>query len=116
MDIKMARGDMETCSFVIRSPNGDPFTETFDNIYMTVKKDKNDRNYKFQKRLSDGGIYSVGEGQYQFTIEPEDTDNMAYGEYLFDIEFVIEGRLKKTFVGTLILLREVTHHYNEVVT
>lgn len=113
MKIQMVRGDMLSRSFIIRSSDKTPFTEQLDNIYLTVKRDENDRDFEFQKRLSDGGIYSLGEGRYQFTIQPEDTDNMSYGKYIFDIELVIEGRLKKTYVGELELTKESTHHYNE---
>lgn len=113
MKIRMARGDMLSRSFVIRSRDGTAFTEQLDNIYLTVKRNENEHDYKFQKRLSDGGIYSLGEGRYQFTILPEDTDNMSYGKYMFDIELVIYGRLKRTYLGELWLTKEITHHYNE---
>lgn len=116
MEITMARGDLETRTFQIRSPDGTPFTETLDNAYFTVKKSSNDREYKFQKRLSDRGIVPLGDGTYQFTIEPEDTNGMAFGTYGFDIELVIDGELKKTFSGDLILLKEYTHASNEVST
>jgi len=44
---------------------------------------------------------------------PEDTDNMCFGEYMFDIELVIVGELKQTFVGKFILTAEVTFAENE---
>ena len=110
----MTRGDMLTKSFVIRSSDGTPYTETLDNIYLTVKKSANDRDYKFQKRLSDNSIESLGEGRYQFTIEPEDTDPLQFEEYAFDIELYKEDVIKRTFYGKLKLEKEVTHYYNEV--
>jgi len=114
MIIDMARGDRETRVFHVNGPDKTPFEDTFDNIYMTVKKFANDKNYKFQKRLSDGGIIKVDEGTYEFTILPEDTDGLEFGDYDFDIEFVIDGELKKTFCGVLHLSKEVTHRHNEV--
>ena len=113
MEITMARGDMETRTFQIRSPDGTPYTDELDEIYFTVKKDANERSFRFQKRLSDGGIISTGDGTYEFTIQPQDTDGMGYGNYVFDIELVKDGEIKKTFMGMLILTREVTHSYNE---
>ena len=116
MEIYMARGDMLPVPFLVKGPDKSPYTEEFDNIYMTVKKYANDKNYKFQKRLSDGGIEQIGDGEYQFTIEPSDTDCLPFGDYDFDIELVIDEFLKKTFCGVLHLEKEVTHRYNEVVT
>lgn len=114
MTIEMARGDLESRTFRVNGSNRSPFTDEFDEIYFTVKKFFNDKNYKFQKRLSDGGIVSMGDGVYQFTIMPEDTDGLEFGDYDFDIELVIEGEIKKTYLGVLHLGKEVTHHNNEV--
>lgn len=113
MEIAMARGDLLKKSFTIRGPNKEAYTETMDDIFFTVKKTAEEREFKFQKRLSDGGIESLGDGRYQFTIDPENTDGLPYGDYVFDIELFIDGALKKTFLGKFILLKEVTHHYNE---
>ena len=114
MTIDMARGDRETRSFCVNGPDKTPFVEEFDNIYMTVKKSASDKGYKFQKRLSDGGIIKTGDGTYEFTILPEDTNGLDFGDYEFDIELVIEGELKKTYCGVLHLGKEVTHQHNEV--
>lgn len=116
MEISMARGDMITRSFKIYGSDGEPFTEAFDNIYFTVKKFADNEDYLLQKRLSDGGIESAGFGVYQFVIEPGDTDRMPFGDYDFDIELVIDGRLKKTFPGKFKLTKEVTHLNNEVMS
>lgn len=114
----MARGDLEIRTFQIRSPDGqggsEPFIDELDEIFLTAKKNFNDRNYKFQKRYTSGDIVPLGNGVYQFRIEPSDTDGLAFGEYDFDIELLIEGELKKTFTGKLILTAESTHAYNEV--
>ena len=115
MEITMARGDLVTKSFVVKGADKKPYTDSFDNIYFTVKKCANEKNYKFQKRLSDGGILSLGDGEYQFTIRPEDTDSLEFpADYEFDIELVTEGEIKQTYYGVLHLTKEVTHHYNEV--
>lgn len=115
MLISMPRGDMVAKSFAVCAADGSPLTDTLDEIYITVKKCFRDKTFKFQKRLSNGDITSLGEGRYQFTIMPEDTDNLDFGEYVFDIELVITGRLKKTFVGKLRLTDEVTYASNEEV-
>lgn len=119
MEIRMARGDLETRTFQIRSPDGqggtEPYEGTFDEIYMTVKKSDLLQDYAFQKRLGNGTILPLGDSTYQFTIEPEDTDGLGFGEYGFDIELVKAGQIKKTFCGKLYLTKEYTHAANEVV-
>lgn len=114
MEIVMARGDMTVRTFAVQTKDKLPFTDQFDNIFLTVKKTAEDREFKFQKRLNDGsGIESLGGGKYRFTILPEDTNGLPYGRYVFDIELLIAGALKKTFLGTLELTKEATHSYNE---
>jgi len=109
----MARGDLESRQFLLKNPSGETFTTEPDEIYLTVKKTADDRDFIVQKRLSTGGISKVETGKYQFTIMPEDTNNMNYGDYAFDIEIVKNGLIKKTFFGRFILDKEVTHYYNE---
>ena len=113
MEIKMARGDIVTKTITIKNPDGTAYSDTPDNIYFTVKKYHTDHDFKFQKRLSDGGIVNTDTGKYQFSIQPEDTNNLPFGDYDFDIEIVKAPLLKKTFNGKLVLDKEVTHAYNE---
>lgn len=113
MQITMPRGDLLTKSFIIRAPDKTPYTEQLDEVYLTVKKSFRDRNFKFQKRMSNGGIDYVGDGRYQFVIQPEDTNGLDFGDYDFDIEIVKIGEIKKTFAGKLILTSESTHAVNE---
>ena len=114
MEIRMARGDLETRNIKLKTKSGDPYELLPNDIYFTVKKNANDKDYVFQKRLSDGTIIYVGIGEYAFSIQPEDTDGLSFGTYDFDIEVVKNNAVKKTFCGTLVLSKEVTHHYNEV--
>lgn len=114
MQITMARGDCEPISFVVRYSSGEPIDFVPDNIYFTVKKTANDRRPLFQKKLSDNTIVQEELGTFSFTIEPTDTDNLGYGDYVFDIEIVSESiNVKKTFMGKLELTSEATHYYNE---
>lgn len=115
MEIRMARGDIEPKTFKIQYANGTLYEDIPDEIYFTVKNKASDHDYKFQKRLSDGGIVMVEPGKYSFTINPEDTNNLNFGaSYDFDFEIVKGNELKKTFCGKLVLEKEVTHAYNEV--
>ena len=112
MEITMARGDLQAQQFTVTEDGHAP--EPFDNIWFTVKRNATDRNPLIQKKLSDDTIYETEKaGTFEFVIEPEDTNSMAFGAYKFDIELFRDGSLKRTFTGVLTLTEEVTHYYNE---
>ena len=46
-------------------------------------------------------------------IEPEDTEDMNYATYKFDIEIVKGDEIKQTTVGNLTITDEVTFPINE---
>ena len=113
MEITMARGDLERRSITLKHSDGTAFTVVPDEIYFSVKLNAKDANVLFQKKLTTGGIVQTDTNKYQITISPEDTNQMAFGTYDFDIEIVKEGAIKKTFCGVFTLTKEVTHYYNE---
>lgn len=115
MRINMPRGDLRTIAFQICDNPEDVTIIDFTQIYMTCKKTNREKTPLFQKSLSGGTIIKTGDGSYQFNIEPEDTNNLQYGEYSFDIEIINDNpRIKQTFAGTLNLTPEVTWAENEV--
>lgn len=109
--IEMARGDTLQKGFILKR-NGDPVDDVFDDVYFTVKKYHTDHDYVLQKRMSNGGIVNDGNGHYTIFIDPEDTNELSFGDYDCDIEFKREG-YKRTFYGKFKLAKEVTHAYNE---
>lgn len=112
MEIRMARGDMTKKTILLKNSSGTAYATAPDEIYFTVKRNANDHDYLFQKRINEG-IVLIEPGKYQLVILPEDTDPLKFGTYDFDFEIVKEGEIKQTFDGTLVLAKEVTHHYNE---
>ena len=110
LQISMPRGDMRAERFTLKLHDS-PYLD-LDEIYFTVKKTVNNKTPLFQKRLSNGTIEVDGDS-FRFIILPEDTDNLEYGHYVFDIELVKEGSIKQTFVGSLDLTSEVTFAENE---
>ena len=113
MTIEFARGDSYERGLTLRNKQTQqPITETYDEVYFTAKKLYTDKEARFQKRMTEGGIVNDGPGHYVLYIYPEDTDGLPFGEYDFDFEFV-KDRYKKTFSGTLTLLKETTHANNE---
>lgn len=111
MVIEFARGDTYQKGFLLQR-NGETITESFDEIYFTVKENYEETAFLFQKKLTTSGIVYDGDGHYTLNVEPSDTNGLAFGEYDFDFEFVKEG-YKKTFAGVLKLTKEVTHASNE---
>lgn len=61
---------------------GKPITEIAEEIYFIVKKRWTDKTALITKDLSD--MVFDEEGYYHFTIKPEDTENLPYGEYVWD--------------------------------
>lgn len=116
MRIIMPRGDLYPVRFQIYETETEVTHIDFSQIYMTCKRNNRERTPLFQKSLSSGTIIKIGDGDYQFYIEPEDTNNLQYGEYTFDIELINENepRIKQTIGGTLRLAEETTWAENEV--
>ena len=115
-DISFARGDLYVFPFAVFIDD-EQYTGTLDSIYFTVKKHYFDENPVFQKKLSDGSIIQNNDGTYTIRIEPEDTENLAFGTYDCDIQVEKSDdgvvQIKRTFFGKLKLFPEVTHAENE---
>lgn len=115
LQITMPRGDLRKFKIAVKeSATGEITEKTFDDIYFTVKIIYLAEPYKIQKRLSAGTIVKDEAGYYHFSILPEDTNDLQFGDYDFDIELVKEGTIKQTTIGKLTLSPEVTYEINEV--
>ena len=113
MRIALCRGDIKYCRFCVYDENGHKSTTDFTEVYFTVKKKFSDRYYLFQKTLTGGTIEKIELGDYQIKIEPQDTNNLQFGEYKFDIQIQYENAIKETFVGDFVIKPEVTCSNNE---
>lgn len=113
MKITMPRGDIKWQRFIIKTPEGEPSSLDFTNVYFTVKKKASDRISLFQKSYKRGEIYKIGPGDYQLKIAPKDTKKLAVGNYKFDIQISYKDLLKESFVGDFVLQEEVTYCENE---
>ena len=69
-------------------PNGEPILVPADEIYFIVKKGWTDKVALIIKDLSN--MTFDENGYYHFTITPQDTENLAYGEYVWDLTPVNE--------------------------
>lgn len=118
LHICMPRGDTKHLKINVRDSQGKLINFDLDYIYFTVKKNFTDVEPKFQKSLSAGTITKHENGVYLAAIMPADTDSLAYGRYVFDVE-VIKGdrsapEFKTTKVGEFIIENESTFARNEV--
>ena len=114
MKLEFARGDSYDKGIIFKDKDsGRVISTEFDEVYFTVKKSAGEHDYLFQKKKSEGGIVYDGEGHYTLHIDPEDTNQLMFGDYDCDIEVKNNDGYKKTFYGTLKLTKEVTHQYNE---
>lgn len=114
MQITMPRGDYIKRKFIVKDKSGNIVDIDFDEIYITFKRRTDSKEALFQKRLTTGQITKDEDGYYHFGILPEDTDDLDYSKYYFDIELYNKKPLiKRTILGELTLTAEVTHAYNE---
>ena len=104
-NIKMVRGD--TFSFGIEYAFDDESSQDLETCYFSCKKNPNDEEYIFQKSLSDG-ISKVSNGKYRVRVAPEDTDDVEVGNYLYDLEFGLNGDIFTIIKGILTIENDVT--------
>lgn len=105
--IKMPRGDIRNIHFTVCDANDTEVSKEFTQITFTVKANTSASKIIIQKKLTNGTITKSG-NVYSFSIMPEDTDNIDYGTYYYDIELIRGDQIHQTFVGKLIITEEVT--------
>ena len=113
--MNLIRGDTLNLKFKRIDRNGEVIKEKPEKLFFTVKNSYYDKDYLFQKSLEKGTIsYDENDNYYRFTIEPEDTNNLIFGKYVYDIEVVNLDIVKTIAKGTLEIEEEVTFAENEV--
>lgn len=99
--ISITRGDTGTFSLTIKNANGETYDYSNDTVLFTVKKDTNAELPLIQKTV----VY--GEN---IIIEPSDTSELAYGDYVYDIQVTTEDDVVDTIIppSKFVILPEVT--------
>lgn len=112
MDLEFTRGDTQYIKFELKDGQGNllELTNTED-LYFTVKQNQNSSKVLFQKRYPEDIEFS--EGYYVFEITSEDTSNLAYGTYQYDIELKSGEYVKTLGLGTITLTDEITFRRDE---
>ena len=106
-DISMVRGDSETIVVSVNNEDGSlrPLEEG-DTIYFTVKKDAHTKEKALQKVITD-----FVDGTALIKIEPEDTRNLMYRPYVYDIQLTEADGTVTTIIkkSTFRVSEEVNH-------
>lgn len=104
--IKMVRGD--TLAFGVEIEGN---TQELDTAFFSVKQNKDDTDYFFQKSLDDGiSLVSTGENSitYRVRVAPENTENMEPGNYYYDLEIGLNDDIFTVLSGILTIEHDVT--------
>lgn len=110
--MEIIRGDTGLYKFQRKDKAGEIILEKAEKIYFSVKENYKISKVLFQKTIDD--MTFDEDGTYHFAIEASDTDNLDYGDYVYDLE-VINGTLKSTISrGIFRIKEEVTFVGNEV--
>lgn len=112
MDLEFTRGDTQVLKFQLKNGLGkeiEPSPE--DNIYFTVKSSANSLKSIIHKKYPDNIEYS--NGYFYFTLNSEDTSDMPYGTYQYDIELKSGDYVKTLGFGTITLTEEITYRRDE---
>lgn len=109
--MKIIRGDYKIFTFQRKNKNKNIIVEKPDKMYITIKRNEYSKEAVIQKTFDNGITFE--EGKYSVEFLPEDTDNLSFGEYVYDIE-IINGYIKKTIKKDIFIIEsEVTYKENE---
>lgn len=114
MDFEFTRGDTKVFKFKLKDKNGEVLNlASTDKMYLTAKKSATSKEIAFQKTLGNG-IELKSDGYYYVTINSEDTANLAYGTYGYDIQIkTATGIVKTLLIGSITLTEEYTFKGDE---
>lgn len=104
--MELTRGDTGQYRFQRKDADGEVILTLPDAIYFTVKKSYQSPTVVFQKTIDD--MTFDQDGTFHFTIEPEDTQALDIGNYVYDIEVTDSDYVQTISKGTLKLLAEAT--------
>ncbi len=119
IDFEIVRGDNKNISIAFtQTHEGDEksyqiIKNKVDKMYFTVKDDPSEKSYIFQKTLLNGIEFDTATGIYIIKILPEDTDNLSFASYDYDIEIINNNQKTTKLIGKLKINQEVTHYSNE---
>lgn len=101
----MTRGDSENIA-ISCEVDGKQFIEDGDTVYFTIKKSTRTKEKLFQKVIT---VFSNNNAIVEF--RPEDTKDLPYGSYRYDIQVTKSNGVVKTIVkpSSFVIEEEVTY-------
>ena len=111
-DFEFPRGDTCPISFDITDSEGNELDLSTSEIYFTMKNNYNTANYIVQKKKSLGGI-TVNGKQGSLVLTHDDTAELNYGKYVYDIQIKSGTYVKTLAIGQITLTNESTFKSNE---
>lgn len=114
IDIEIPKMDYQIINLTIKNEKETTKLDEKDKIYMTVKRNAENEEIKFQKSLGKGITYNEETEKYEIEIKSEDTKKLAMETpYGYDITVYYEGnKPKQKVIGTLKVGKKYT--LNEV--
>lgn len=109
MNIELVRGEAFPIEFTLKDENNE--TIQAEEIVVTCRRTPyKESPILFQKKLSEGYV-EYDDGKYMFFLEQDDTKNLEYGTYGYDI-MVIYNNLIEKFVGNITIKEEYNNEYS----
>ena len=109
MNIDLVRGEEFPVEFSLQDESGTSIQA--EEIVVTCRKAPyKDSPILFQKKLSENEI-SYSDDKYTFDILEDDTKDLEYGIYGYDIKVSFDGLIEK-FVGDITINKEYNNEYS----
>lgn len=101
--ITLTRGDTFICDVKIRNQDGDPYTPAEDDVIRFALK------HDIKKEEKPLILKEISIDTMQLRLEPDDTKNLQFGVYYYDIEITRADGIVDTFITktAFILTEEV---------
>ena len=110
-NLTQTRGDTAGYTFQRLDNGGSVITTTPSALYFTVKKAYTDETALLQKTIDD--MTMADDGTWSFTIQAGETDKLAFGDYVYDIEVIDNDAVTTIAKGKFTLTPEATWQSNE---
>lgn len=101
--IIMARGNLEKIPFFLEDEDGNILDLNLDEMIVSFKNNFNETNCLFQKKLSENQITKDEENIYTFNINPEDTEDLDFTNYVYIIKLIKDDSIVQSFVGDVVI-------------
>lgn len=101
--IDIVRGTSRTLALTVTDAAGVPVNLTGARVVFTVKCSVQETDNKIQKDsardAADASVTAASSGQAQIYLQPQDTQGMEPGKYVFDVWVLLSGGARYLVVG-----------------